>query len=186
MGANASTDGAREGRFALDLTFVAAVTIQLEPIQVIGKTPDGVRINFYARGGTVVGPRIRGTVFPGASDHMIVRSDGVGVIRVRATIVADDGALFEVDEVGSIEFGEDGYRLALANKLPPRSRMVICPRILTAHSEYAWINRAQCVGVGSSRLDERIVEYDLFAVASRDRELNLVRVPERGDGKGVV
>jgi hypothetical protein len=155
-------------RFSLHTEFFAAVTVRVDPPQFIGETPEGIRIDFYAREGTAIGPGFRGKIFPGSSDHMIVRPDGVGVIRVRAVIVADDGAKFEVEEVGNIEFGEDGYKRALVGNLPARSRLVVCPRILTADPKYSWINRAQCVGVGRTRLEDLVVEYDVFATSSRD------------------
>jgi hypothetical protein len=75
--------------------------------------------------------------------------------------------MFEIEEKGNIDFGEDGYRRAAANALPIRSPMVVTPRILTGHPKYRWLNRVQCIGVGSSRLDENIVEYDLFSVMPR-------------------
>jgi hypothetical protein len=145
-----------------------AITVHVDPPQFLGETPEGVRIDFFAREGTAIGPAIRGKVFPGSSDHMIVRPDGIGVIRVRALIVADDGAKFEVEEIGNIDLGEDGYQRARAGQLPPSSRLVVCPRILTAASKYAWLNRAQCVGVGKTRIADLEIQYDIFAMSSRD------------------
>ena len=156
-------------RFAAELKFVAAVTVRIDPPQFVGETPSGVRIDFFARDGSVIGPGLRATVFPGSSDHMIVRPDGVGVIRVRALVCADDGARFEVDEHGSIDFGPDGYERARANKLPDRSPLIVCPRILTGHPKYSWLNRVQCVAAGATQLDESIVAYDIFAATPRER-----------------
>jgi hypothetical protein len=153
-------------RHVPELTFLAALTIRVDT-QFIGETPEGVRIDFYATDGTVIGPDFRGKVMPGSNDHMIVRTDGVGIIRVRAALASDDGAMFEVDEIGSIDFGPDGYRRACANDLPSSSPLIVAPRLLTGHPKYRWLNRSQCLGVGRTRLDERTVEYDLFSVAPR-------------------
>jgi len=154
-------------RFAPGVRFLAAVGVTFAPIQSIGETPDGVRFDFLVREGTVDGPALRGKVTAGSSDHMIIRPDGIGEIRVRAAIVAHDGARFEIDERGTIDFGEDGYKKALANDLPADSPFVICPRLLTGHRKYQWLNRLQCLGIGWTRLDEARVDYSLFAVTSR-------------------
>jgi hypothetical protein len=154
-------------RLTPQLEFVAAVSVSIDRPQLIGETPEGVRIDFFALEGTVVGPKLRGRVLPRSSDHMFVRPDGIGVIRVRAIIATDDGAMLEVEDTGSVEFGADGYQRALANDLPSRSDLVICPRILTGHPKYRWLNRMQFLGVGKTRLDELTFHYDFFAVASR-------------------
>jgi Protein of unknown function (DUF3237) len=157
------------GRFAPGLRFLAAVTVTFAPIQLVGETPDGVRFDFLVRLGTVDGPALRGKVTPGSSDHMVIRPDGIGEIRVRAAIVAHDGARFEIDEKGTVDFGEDGYKRALANDLPAHSPLVICPRFLTGHRKYQWLNRLQCLGIGWTRLDQAKIDYSLFALTSRGR-----------------
>jgi uncharacterized protein DUF3237 len=154
-------------QFEPKLDFVAAVTVRIDEPLLVGETPEGVRIDFFALDGTVVGPKLNGRVLPRSSDHMFVRPDGIGVIRVRAIIATDDGAMLEVEDTGSIDFGADGYRRALANDLPTRSDLVIGPRMLTGHPTYRWLNRVQFVGVGRTRLDELSFHYDLFAVGYR-------------------
>jgi hypothetical protein len=154
-----------EQRFVSEMQFVAAITVRVDR-QFVGETPGGVRIDFFAREGRAVGPSFQGKVIPGSSDHMIVRPDGIGVIRVRAAIAADDGAMLEVEEIGSIDFGPDGYQRAVANDLPSESPLVVCPRIVTGHPKYKWLNRVQCLGIGRTRLDEDTVAYDVFAVTA--------------------
>jgi hypothetical protein len=156
--------GASAQRMAADLQFLAAVTVRVDRPICVGETPEGVRFDFFALDGTVVGPKMNGRVLPRASDHLFVRPDGVAVIRVRAVLETNDGALLEVEYTGSLDFGPDGYRKALADDLPVRATYVVAPRYLTAHPRYRWLNRVQCLGVGRIRLDESIVEYDSFAV----------------------
>ncbi len=152
-------------RFDPRLTYLASVSVQFDEPQFVGETPEGVRIDYVALGGTVAGPKLAGKVLRGASDHLFVRPDGIGVIRVRAVIASDDGAVFEVEYVGTLELGEDGYRKALTNELSRFPTMVICPRFLTGHPKYRWLNRVQCLGVGKVDVAELELAYDLFAVS---------------------
>jgi hypothetical protein len=158
----------RSQKLASELDFIAHVTIRVDEPLLIGATPEGVRIDFFALGGDVVGPKLSGHVVARSSDHLFVRPDGVGMIRVRAIIATNDGALLEVEDTGSLDFGVDGYERAVANALPSQTDLVIAPRILTAYPKYQWLNRVQCLGIGMTHLDKLTVEYDLFAVGCRD------------------
>jgi hypothetical protein len=152
---------------APEVEFLAGITVQVDKPLVVGETPEGVRIDFFVLDGTVVGPKFNGRVLPRSSDHLFVRPDGIGVIRVRAVIVLDDGAMLEIEDTGSVDFGADGYQRALANNLPSHSDLVICPRVLTGHPKYLWLNRIQFLGVGRTSLDQLSLHYDLHAVRCR-------------------
>lgn len=158
----------RSQKLASELEFITHITIRVDEPLLIGATPEGVRIDFFALGGDVVGPKLNGHVVARSSDHLFVRPDGIGVIRVRAIVETTDGALLEAEYTGSLDFGVDGYERAVANNLPNQTDLVIAPRFLTAHPKYQWLNRVQCLGVGRTHLDKFTVEYDLFAVGCRD------------------
>ncbi len=149
------------------LSFLAKITVYLDRVEYVGETPEGVRIDFYADKGSVAGPRLTGSVLPGAADHMYVRQDGIGVLHVRFVIATTDGAKLEVEDTGTVDFGSNGYAKALANKLPSETDVVISPRLLTGHPRYLWLNRLQCLGVGRTKLDQACVEYELYSVRAR-------------------
>jgi hypothetical protein len=151
-------------RFSPDLEFLAAVSIKFDRPDFIGETPEGIRIDYYALDGTVAGPKINGRVLARSADHLFVRPDGIGVMRVRAVVQTDDGALLEVEYKGNIELGEDGYVRALKQDFPATPALVICPRVLTGHPKYRWLNRVQCLAIGRVRLAECLLEYDVFTV----------------------
>jgi hypothetical protein len=155
-------------QLAPDMEYLAAVNVRIDKPLVVGETPEGVRIDFFALDGTVVGPKLLGRVLPRSSDHMFVRPDGVGVIRIRAVIVLDDSAMLEIEDTGSIDFGRDGYQMALSNTLPMHSDLVICPRVLTGNPKYLWLNRVQCLGIGRTNLEDLTFHYDFFAVRCRE------------------
>jgi hypothetical protein len=152
------------GRFEPGLQFVAKVAVTFDPPQFLGETPAGVRVNFLVREGTVEGPGFRARVTVGSSDQMIVRRDGMGVIRIRAAFATEDGAMLDVESGGYVDFGEDGYRQAQAGRLRDRSPLVVSPLLSTRHPKYDWLSRIQCVGHGHTRLDSYRASYCVYAV----------------------
>lgn len=138
-----------------------------QPLEAIGETPAGLRINAYVTGGEATGPRIRGRVLPVGGDWLTVRPDGIGVLDVRATLETHDGALIYVEYSGVMELGADGYVRALRGDLPARAPIHAAPRFLTAHPSYLWLNRLQCVNVGAVDLATSTVSYDTYAVRSK-------------------
>jgi hypothetical protein len=151
-------------RFAPELEYLASITANLDKAEIIGETPAGIRLNYYALDGTVTGPKLNGRILPRAGDAVTVRPDGIGVIQVRATVQTNDGAMLSAEYYGTLELGPDGYKRALANQLPPYPTVCIAPRLTTGHPKYSWLNRLQCVGVGYVAISELRLEYDLFAV----------------------
>lgn len=155
-------------RFPAKLSFVASVTVTFEEIRYVAETPAGMRVNFFVTSGTVEGDGFRGNVTAHSSDHLTVRRDGVGVIRIRAGFALDDGAVLDVEAGGYVDFGADGYRLAVARNLPDRAPIMMSPLVSTRHPKYRWLNRVQCVGVGETRLGSGQASYRVYSAVPRD------------------
>jgi len=132
--------------------------------EIIGETPEGIRVNFYVTGGDITGERLNGKVLPVGGDWLTLRRDGVGILDVRATLETDDGALIYLSYTGILETGEDGYQHFLAGNLPKAPTIRGAPRFLTAHPDYHWLNRLQCINVGGADLEDYIVSYDIYAL----------------------
>src|SRR5262245_64944808 len=81
----------------------------VNPPEVIGPAPEGLRVNFYSTGGEITGPRLRGTLRPVGGDWVTVRKDGVAYLDVRTTFETHDGAPILLTYLGVIDFGDDGY-----------------------------------------------------------------------------
>ncbi len=126
-----------------------------------------MRVDFIVKDGTVVGDAIRGKVTDGSSDHLIVRPDGMGVIRIRAAFALEDGGVLDVESGGYVDFGTDGYQRARAHNLPDCSPLVVSPLISTRHPKYRWLSRVQCIGVGQTHLDVGQASYHVYAVKPR-------------------
>ena len=97
-------------------------------------------------------------------DWLLLRTDGVGILDVRATLELDDGALVYTTYGDVVDLGPDGYNQFLKGILPPRPELRIAPRYYTSHADYVWLNRLQCVGVGVFDVAQSRVSYDVFAM----------------------
>jgi hemoglobin len=157
-----SADG--QERSMPDLKFVATVALSLESSQLIGKTPDGVRLELRVHG-NVAGPLLNGS-FPSLGAHMLIDETGVGTLNVRAPIVLNDGAVLEIEAIVRYDFGPDGYQEAADGDLPD-SVVAGALRFITGHPRYLWVNRALCLGVGALYSKERRIVYDLFVISSK-------------------
>ena len=149
--------------YSLEHIFSYMVTLSSPP-EVIGAVPEGIRANFYVTGGKVEGPKVNGKVLPVGGDWIIVRTDGVGILDVRLTFEAHDGALIYTAYSGVADLGKDGYQKFLQQDLPPSIPLQIAPRYDTAHPEYQWLNRIQCVGIGQVDMERLEVSYDIYAI----------------------
>lgn len=146
------------------LEHIFSYTGTLDAPQWIGPVPEGLRIIFPLTGGEVRGPRLQGRFLPGGGDWLTGRRDGVAILDVRGTIETHDGALIYMSYSGVMDLGEDGYEKAVRGELPPLLKLRTAPRFLTAHPDYAWLNRVQCIGIGESVTAELKVSYDVYAI----------------------
>jgi hypothetical protein len=153
-------------RLTPELKFVASVSLRFDTPESVGETPEGVRFHFRVHG-TVQGPELQGK-FPPCAAYLSIDPDGIGTIHVRAPLQLNDGAMAELEATGRYDFGQDGYRRAVAKDLP-NSALGWCPRIITEHPRYQWLNRALFLGVGELRPRETRVDYDMFMLTGRAR-----------------
>ena len=150
--------------YSMEHLFSYSAMLEMPP-EVIGPLPEGLRVNVYVTGGEVEGPKLRGKLRPVGADWLTVRTDGVLVLDVRATIESHDGALIYVTYNGVLDMGEDGYQKFLNGELPPSGTPIrTSPRCQTSHPDYVWLNRCLCVGIGQSFLERGEVRYDIYAV----------------------
>jgi hypothetical protein len=89
----------------------------------------------------------------------------MGVLDVRATIETNDGALIYLSYYGLSDVGEDSYDKLVKGESPPNELDIRnCPKLITAHPNYLWVNRVLCVGAGRVFFDRLEVVYDVYVV----------------------
>ena len=158
-----STTLSGKQQFETKLQYVGDVKIYYGAPMYVGDTPQGMRINFQAKEGDVKGVGFGGKVLESSTDSMIVRPDGMGVVRIRAVLGLDDGAILDVESGGYVDFGPDGYERAKRHDLPPHTPIVVSPLITTKHPKYVWLSRVQCIGTGYTHLDAGWAGYGVYA-----------------------
>ena len=162
----ASQPNLLEGRLPFSLEYLCHFTIHLgggDP-EIIGETPEGIKVNWYISSGEVAGSKLSGKIHHEGGDWMTIRRDGVGLMDVRATLETGDGALIYIHYTGYFELGENGYENFLKKKWPPTPPTRTTPRMITAHPKYLWVNRLQCIGIGRVVMKEPVYEYDLYGL----------------------
>lgn len=156
---------AGEPRWDWDTTFLWAGTVAMRK-EVIGVMPDGLRINLHVTEGRFAGPRFEGVVRPGGASWVRIRKDGVGVVNVTECLQTRSGALIDCLYDGILDLGAAGYARAISGdfgRLPP---LVLAPTYATADKELAWLNRAQCIGVGRVDMKTLLASYDIYVVTA--------------------
>jgi hypothetical protein len=152
-------------RHKFDLEFLyRRLSIIRSPVEILGPTPTGLRVNIHTMGGEFEGPKMKGEVLPGFGDALVIRRDGVGVIDSRTNMKTDDGALIIAYYMGIVDFGEGAYEKLLSGQPTPEHQLHVSPRFETAHPKYAWLNRVQGVGIGQHDAKTTTNLWDFYAI----------------------
>lgn len=152
-------------RDAIQLDFLASAQLRLtRPPAMIGPTPAGYVVNLPPAEGTLSGPAFRATLKTLGEHEMLVRADGIGLLDVAATIETADDALISVRYAALVELGKDGAELVKNGQWPSIAPVRSAPRLLTGDRRYEWLNRLQCVELGTIWPTELIYTYDLYSI----------------------
>jgi hypothetical protein len=147
-------------RWTYDTTFFGASTVNIRP-EVIGPTPDGYRVNFYAKSGTLLGPGIDAVLLEG-TDNVSVRPDGMAVLTVSGTWQNRDGALLFERARGMTDLGPLGYNRIASGSWSGTPPITLAHTWLCAQPKWAWLNRRQTWGLGRTLTDVLQVQTDIY------------------------
>jgi len=150
--------------FDYTLEHLFSYSASLSEPELIGEVHGGLRVNIYVTGGEVTGSALQGRILPVGGDWLTLREDGTALLDVRATIQSHDAALIEVVYNGIADLGEDGYQRFLDGALPESVPIRAAPRFRSAHANYRWLNRLQCVNIGAAEFGKGRVAYDTYAL----------------------
>jgi hypothetical protein len=127
----------------------------------------GHRVIAPVTGGTVEGPRIKGTARPFGADWFVIRHDGVFIVDVRLVIETDDGAFIHTHYDGIVDVTQEHLAVMAQGEFPAlRAPVHTTPRFETGHEEYRWLNRVVGVGIGevNTEGDPYTVDYSIYAL----------------------
>ncbi len=97
-------------------------------------------------------------------DWLLVGSDGVGRVDVRATLRTHDDALIHYEARGIIKIPADGLERLAAGELLPFEETYVrtTPKFETADERYAWLS--EVVAVGYNILSPNHIDYRIYRV----------------------
>ncbi len=136
--------------------------LQVSELQQVGDAPGGKRVVGVVSGGTFEGARLKGTVLPGGSDWIIVRTDGAFALDVRLVLKTDDGALISMTYKG-LRHGSPEVlaKVARGEPVPPKELYFRTAIFFeTAVEKYGWINRI--IGLGTGHRPPEGPAYEVF------------------------
>jgi len=119
----------------LQSAFLADLTIEIEPRHDTGARTGG-RFVIPVAGGTIEGPRLKGTLVRPSGDWMIERPDGSRVLDVRLLVQTDDDQFVYLSWRGVAYTPTNGAVVAR-----------IAPVFETGAPKYTWLNNVIAVGV---------------------------------------
>jgi len=141
------------------------ITMTLPPTIEVGETPAGRRRVFAVSGGRFEGDRLKGDVLShGASDLLLVGTDGASRPKAGVVLRTDDGALILMTYRGVRHASSDVQARIDAGERVSASEYYLrtAPMFETASAQYAWLNKIMSVGVGDRTRDG--VSYEVFEI----------------------
>ena len=149
--------------------FLFEARVKLSAPLDVGPGPEGHRVIFFVKGGTVKGPRLNGLVIPDSgADWVRRRADGSSYLDVRFCWKSNDGAIIYVCWHG--RFTRDEADAAYAHDMSkPDDPTGACryyfraaPEFETGDPRYAWLNNI--VSFTQSRTGDGGVIHRFYAV----------------------
>ena len=144
-------------------TYLADIRVEFDPAQVF-PTPTGTRMTFVIRAGRCEGPRISGDLLAGGGDWVVIGSDGVARLDVRATLRTDDGAHIHMTVTGRVTMDAETTARYAAGELIRHDQVYArsSPLFDTDDERYRWINGVHTVALNQMSMSE--VHYRVFEV----------------------
>jgi hypothetical protein len=139
---------------------------ELREAVAVGTGPFGNRQIYDVTGGRFEGARLKGKVLPSGADWLLIDSEGVARLDVRATLETHDGARIYLQYYGVLVMNEKVVQ-TLAGGGETQfgdTYFVTQPRFETGDERYAWVNSVMAVAEG--RTLPNAVEYRIFEVVS--------------------
>ncbi|MGE0598183.1 MAG: DUF3237 domain-containing protein [Dehalococcoidia bacterium] len=143
-----------------DLEFAFITHVDVAEVMDIGPTVRGHRRIVPILGGTFEGPRVKGTVLPGA-DWQLVRPDGVLELEAKYALRTDDGVLISiVNRCIRRASPEVMAKLNAGRPVDPGEVYFrTTPTFETADAKYAWMMNSIFLGTGERKANQVIINF---------------------------
>ena len=155
-------------KYELSLPLLCEVTVYDDLPIAVGASSWGTRSIAPVLGGTVVGPRLNGTIRSFGADWGIVRADDCFELDVRLLIDTDDGALIHAYYRGLVPMTPEETEQFLSGTIPDGLDFFVTPRFETGDERYSWLTRLLAVGRGGVVVEEDrlLVTYTWYELAT--------------------
>lgn len=143
------TSTAQTGLGVPSLEWVMSIQVAIATEDRLGACTDGQRSNYRILGGHFQGLEMRGEVVAGGADFYLQRSDGVGELDARYSLLSDRGELINIHNSGLIVLSDSGRELQAQGiwPLPEHHYRCSCsPRFQVASGRLDWLTRSVMIG----------------------------------------
>lgn len=143
-----------------DYVFEARVSVD-KPL-VVGDGPHGLRRVVPITGGSVEGPKLKGSVLPGGADWQFVRPDGTLQVEAKYTLKTEDGVLIMITNRGVRRGPKEVIdKLARGEAVDPSQYYFRTSAEFEAPtgSQYAWLNNSVFVGVAERQASAAVIRF---------------------------
>lgn len=143
------TSTAQTGLGVPSLEWVMSIHVAIATQDRLGACTDGQRSNYRILGGHFQGLEVCGEVLAGGADFYLQRSDGVGELDARYSLLSDRGELINIHNSGLIVLSDSGRELQAQGiwPLPEHHYRCSCsPRFQVASGRLDWLTRSVMIG----------------------------------------
>ena len=143
------TSTAQTGLGVPSLEWVMSIHVAIATQDRLGVCTDGERSNYRILGGHFQGLEVCGEVLAGGADFYLQRSDGVGELDARYSLLSDRGELINIHNSGLIVLSDSGRELQAQGiwPLPEHHYRCSCsPRFQVASGRLDWLTRSVMIG----------------------------------------
>ena len=143
------TTTAQTGLGVPSLEWVMSLHVAIAPGDGLGVCTDGQRSNYRILGGHFEGLDVRGEVVAGGADFYLQRSDGVGELDARYSLLSDRGEWLNIHNTGLIVLSDRGRELEAQGIWPIPEHHYRCscsPRFQVASGRLDWLTRSVMIG----------------------------------------
>lgn len=127
------------------LEWVMSIHVAIAAGEGLGACTDGQRRNYRILGGHFEGLNVRGEVVAGGADFYLQRSDGVGELDARYSLLSDRGDWINIHNTGLIVLSDQGRELEAQGIWPIAEEEYRChcsPRFQVARGRLDWLTRS--------------------------------------------